>query len=1064
MFQNAITSLKLCYALFGVAQIPVTEEVFTPEEAALVFSGPQFFVALFAGVLMAFAFQLLLTNFSVAFGISSLGGSSDSSDESESLGGTIRKIETAVGLWTLVTVSIALFIACFLAVKLSLVESTLLGAITAIVIWAAYFSLIVWLGSTAVGSLIGSVVSTATSGFQGIMGTAAAALGANAASSQVVSTAEAVTAAVRRELTSGIDPNKISETLQSSLGNLQLPKLDFDDIRGQFEKLLGSSDLQSIAGSDLLKNVDRQTFVDLISSRTDLSKQDINKLADQLEGAWKQTVGQQGQDPQAQLLNFLKSATPEQLQSNELGDQLSQLVKSGQGQSTGLMNKAMQLGFNTLLGTVLDRVDLSDVDVEKISGQLQKVTDKLPGVDVKQISGQLQKLKDQATEQASKVGSQVADQANEVASQVADKSPALPFSTVRADIDNYLLNSYAWHLNRETIKQEFQDVIYDPEADPGTVRRQLEQIDREYFIQKLTQRGDLLPEKINELADQLESIRTEVFNNVQGAESQGRSQDVRSRVENYLRSTGKEELNPEGIQANFQTLLEDPEAGLEALSDRLSQFDRDTLVKLLGERQDISEEEANQIVSQLESSRNSVLDKAKELQDAAKAKTDEVRQKVAEYLRNTNKEELNPEGIKRDFQTLLEDPQAGLSALGARLSQFDRDTLVQLLSQRQDLSEEQINQTLDSIEEVRNNVLQAPQKAAEKAKEQYDKTTNALAEYLRSTNLEELNPEGIQQDLTKLLDDPKEGALALRNRLAQVDRETLVKLLSQREDLSEEQVNRIIDQLQEGIRSIVKAPRRLASRVQKQAMDFEGNLSSYLANTNKEELNPEGIKRDLQLLLNDPRAGIGNIGDRLSQFDRSTLVALLSQREDITEEEANRIADQIESVRNSFVEQVQKIQQTVQSTIDGIFDKIRNYLNALERPELNYEGIQQDFSKLFDDPEAGLEALQGRLSQFDRGTLVAVLSSREDISEADANRIIDQIEGARNSVLQRVERIQQETQKRLKELKKQTQKQAEETKKAAAGAAWWLFSAALTSLAASIIAGVIAVNNRFLIG
>lgn len=1052
MFQNAISSLKLCYALFGVAQIPVTEEVFTPEEAALVFSGPQFFVALFAGVLMAFAFQLLLTNFSVAFGISSLGGSSDSDHESESLGGTIRKIETAVGLWTLITVSIALFIACFLAVKLSLVESTLLGAITAIVIWAAYFSLIVWLGSTAVGSLIGSVVSTATSGFQGIMGTAAAALGANAASSQVVSTAEAVTAAVRRELTSGIDPNKISETLQSSLGNLQLPKLDFDEIRGQFEKLLGSSDLQSIAGSDLLKNVDRQTFVDLVSNRTDLSKQDINKLADQLEGAWKQVVGQQGQDPQAQLLNFLKSATPEQLQSNELGDQLSQLIKSGQGQSTSLTNKAMQLGFNTLLGTVLDRVDLSDVDIEKISAQLQKVTDKLPGVDVEQISGQLQKLKDQATEQA-----------NKVATQVADKSPALPFSTIRTDVDNYLLNSYAWHLNRETIKQEFQDVIYDPEADPGTVRRQLEQINREYFIQKLTQRGDLLPDKINELADQLEGIRMEVFNNVQGAESQGRSQDVRSRVENYLRSTGKEELNPEGIQANFQTLLEDPEAGFEALSDRLSQFDRDTLVKLLGERQDISEEEANQIVSQLESSRNSVLDKARELQEQAKAKTDEVRQKVEEYLRNTNKEELNPEGIKSDFKTLLEDPQAGLSALNARLSQFDRDTLVQLLSQRQDLSEEQVNQTLDSIEEVRNNVLQAPQKAAEKAKEQYDKTTNALAEYLRSTNLEELNPEGIQQDLTKLLDDPKEGALALRDRLSQVDRETLVKLLSQREDLSEEQVNRIIDQLQEGIRSIVKAPRRVASRVQKQAMDFEGTLESYLANTQKEELNPEGIKRDLQLLLNDPRAGIGSIGDRLSQFDRSTLVALLSQREDITEEEANRIADQIESVRNSFVEQMQKIQQTVQSTIDGIFDKIRNYLNALERPELNYEGIKQDFSKLFDDPEAGLEALQGRLSQFDRGTLVAVLSSREDISEADANRIIDQIEGARDSVLQRVERIQQETQKRLKELKKQTQKQAEETKKAAAGAAWWLFSAALTSLAASILAGVIAVNNRFFI-
>jgi len=31
------------------------------------------------------------------------------------------------------------------------------------------------------------------------------------------------------------------------------------------------------------------------------------------------------------------------------------------------------------------------------------------------------------------------------------------------------------------------------------------------------------------------------------------------------------------------------------------------------------------------------------------------------------------------------------------------------------------------------------------------------------------------------------------------------------------------------------------------------------------------------------------IGDRLKQFDRSSLVALLSQREDITEEEGTRL-------------------------------------------------------------------------------------------------------------------------------------------------------------------------------
>jgi len=102
----------------------------------------------------------------------------------------------------------------------------------------------------------------------------------------------------------------------------------------------------------------------------------------------------------------------------------------------------------------------------------------------------------------------------------------------------------------------------------------------------------------------------------------------------------------------------------------------------------------------------------------------------------------------------------------------------------------------------------------------------------------------------------------------------------------------------------------------KQVVDFEANLESYLRNTNKEELNPEAIKRDLQLpSMIQPGWGIG---DRLKQFDRSSLVALLSKR-DITEEEANQIADLNRVISQLSVEQLQKVQQSITSAIDGIF-------------------------------------------------------------------------------------------------------------------------------------------------
>jgi hypothetical protein len=905
------------------------------------FSSPQFLVALLSGLLMAIAFQLLLTNLSVAL-IASPGVVPDSGDDSDGLMETVRGIETKIGMVALVTMTISLAAACFLAVKLSLTTSVFVGAIVGVTIWSAYFSLVVLLGANAVGSLIGSIVSTASSGLQGMMGTATTALGANAAKNQVVSTAEEITAAVRRELTSGFDAGSIQKTLQDSLSNLQLPNLDVDKIGSQFEKLLKESDLKDIASSDLLGNIDRQSFVDLVSSRTDFSKKDINQIADKLETTWKQLVGKEGgqKDVPSQLRELLKSATPEDLNSDELAGKVQQLVKGidlKDGNGGSFTSQALQFGLSALLSKVVQNTDLSDLDVEKVSGQINKL-------------------------KASVLGGSEQSESHE------SNTKTKPFSVIRADLENYLISSPAWELNQTAVKKEFKDVVYDPQADPATIRQELEQIDRNYFVETLSLREDLKPESVQNLSNYLEEVRSEVVNSTQTTESETQSPDIQ------------------------------------------------------------------------------------------KAAT-ELRTKVETYLRDTNKEELNPEGIQRDLKALFDDPKAGSSALKERLGQFDRDTVVQLLSQRQDLDEAQVNEILDRVESVKISVLEAPQQVTEQAKAQYEKTTAALTEYLRKTNLEELDPDGIKQDLQTLLDDPKAGAGALRDRLSQVDRDTLVKLLTQQGNLTEEQVNATVDRVQSAISSIVKAPRRLANRAQKQAVDFEASLENYLRNTDKEELNPDGIKRDLQLLLKHPTAGFDSLGDRISHFDRSTFIGLLSQREDISEEEANRIADEVESTYKSLTEQIQKVKQTFQSAIDNIFGKVRDYLNALERPELNYEGIQADFARVFDDPQAGFEALGERLGQFDKETLVAVLSSREDISEEDANRIIAKIEDTRNTVIERGQRIQQEVQKRFKAVKQQAQAQAIEAQKMAASAAWWLFGTALTSLVASAVAGMAAING-----
>lgn len=1034
MIQNTLIPMqRLVNPFWIIAQVPVTPAPVTPEAASVLFSGPQFFIALVSGILLAFAMQLLLTNFSVAAGISYLGRSSDSDDsDSDGVGTTIRKIGFGVGLWTLISVTIALFFACYLAIKLSLLSSAALGAITGLVIWAAYFTLLVWVSSSTVGSLIGSVVNTASSGFQTVFGAATAAIGGRAAKQQVVSTAEAVAAAVRNELGSGIDPTSIRESVEGYVQRLQLPKFDVSRIQGDFEALLNDPEIATLADNDGLRNIDRQTFVDLVSKRTDFSKDEVNRIADLLQGLWQKTLGQRSpRDSSSELIDYLKSTQPGQLQTKELNAKLDRLLaeRSQQGNepTSGGLQQTLQSGLTTLTGLLVGRTDLSDLDIEQVLSRLKGAPSKVAG------------------------------QVNKVATQLTgETSASSSYSPIQNDVEQYLLNKYSWQMNRDTMNREFREVLYDPAADPGSIAQQLSLLNRSYFVDLLSSRGIFTQAKIQETADQLEAIRQDVLTGAQAAKEIEVTTDLKQQVDAYVTLTPKAQMYSNESLPDFKAILEDPEASYETLSSRLAAYDRASLRDVLLRRSDITPEEAEGILNALEATRDRVLFDAKSVDEQAKQKFSEYQQRLESYLQNTGKAELNPEGIKRDLQLLQNDPQLGLDALRNRAAHFERDTLVKLLSQRQDLSEAEANQILEQVESNWSKFVGSPRMLADTVKGQYDQTLSGLADYLRQTQREELNPEGIQRDLKTLLNDPKQGSLALRRRLAKVDRETLVQLLSQRQDLSEDQVNQTIDQVQAAIRQTIRAPRRLALRTQQRVVDFESTVEDYLRNTDKEELNPEGIKRDFGLLVQSPKEGMQTLGDRLSRFDRTTLIALLSQRQDMTPEEAERIVMQVESVRDQMLAQVRQVQDRIQSVIDRVFGRIRDYLNSLDRPELNYDSIKQDVRTLFDDPQAGFDALRGRLGQFDRGTLVAIISSRQDISEQDANRVIDQIESARNSVLQRAEHVQTEVQRRLEEVKHQAQRQMEETRKAAAAAAWWLFLTALVSAVAAAGAGAIA--------
>ena len=1018
-----------------VAQVIINEEI----EA---FNGGQFFAALLSGVILAFGFQLLLTNLSVATGVSYLAHSSNSSSDSSSnsnSGSLVKTIGIAFGLWTLITVSVALGLACWLAVSLGRYDEPLLGITLGLVIWATYFSLLTWISSTTVGSLIGSVVKSATDGFQTLFGTATAALGAKTASNQLVRTAEETAAAVRRELTDGLDIDGLQNNLQSYFSKLAPSSVDVESIEQEFERLVKNADFGDIASGDL-PEVSRDSFVEMLSDRTSLSKREVDSVADRLYKSWQRNTGGSNSLGMSDLLGFVASASAGQIASEGLSGRLDNLVREVRklneqdanrnkgNRKNGPMSQALSQGVSSLIGMVTAKADLSEADANKIVGQIKAAQ--------REIMGQSDSI-------APRLGDALSPDEN----------------IIETDVEYYIHHAYIGELKSKQMEDAFRNVLYDDAADSRELKQQLSSIDRNTFKQALADRGLLTQSEIADISTRMEIVRQQVLKDVIAAEAAVAEERVRQQLETFFRYTPATELRGGMGDRAFRALIEEENLEANYLRTRIGALREDTFRQAMTGREDIDPNEAGELAKHYRELLDKVIADAEGVQEAAKVRVQQQAKSLEDYLRNTGKSELDPDGIKRDLKTLFSEPNEGISRVRSRVAKFDRDTLVRILSGRQEFSESEVNSIVDSVEQNWNAAMRAPQKVTASAQAKYDEATNAIADYLRSTGKPELSPEGIQRDIEKLINHPKAGMRAMRYRLSKMDRDTLVQLLAVRQDLSEDEVNSTIDSVLDSIQSVLKLPRRFARRTQSRTLSFQSALEDYLSNTNKQELQPEGIKRDLKLLLNDPKLGASRLSDRLSEMDDSTMVALLSQRSDISEDEARQIVAQIADVRYQVTEQMRSLKRSVESVLNQIFARIRSFLDSIDRPELDYNGIERDVRLMMDDPNAGFSAVRDRLSQFDRNTLVSLVSSSGTISERDANRVIDKVESARDTVLSKAERIERQIESRLVAVKEQTAQQIEDTKKAAEAASWWLFGTALISAICAAIGGAAAAGG-----
>ena len=251
-----------------------------------------FFVSVIAGVVIAVGIQFLLSNLAIASGISAIGDVQDTSDSSSASDSSYstkkagQKLSAALGIFTIVTMSISLFIATYLAIELSLVSTVLNGAILGVVVWALFFITAVVVDIKLTTAVCGNLLSFLRKGIAGASDTVISGF-AKSDQAKAQSFAKETVKAIHEEVRSEFNTSDFDKKVKQYIDRATQSQFSAKDLRKEMEKLINEIEVEEkLEMND--SNTLRKLILDIASNRPSLDEDQKKKVAstyDDIKGA-----------------------------------------------------------------------------------------------------------------------------------------------------------------------------------------------------------------------------------------------------------------------------------------------------------------------------------------------------------------------------------------------------------------------------------------------------------------------------------------------------------------------------------------------------------------------------------------------------------------------------------------------------------------------------------------------------------------------------------------------------------------------------------------------------------
>jgi hypothetical protein len=498
----------------------------TPVLADDVILTPSFFITILAGVILALTFQFILTAISVAAGITAIGdvrksyvkskvepSNSASHEDYEfdqdysSDTATGVKITTAFGIWSLITTCIALFGATALALNLNMVESSYINITTSLVIWGLFFLILFYLEAKMASTLIGNLISTATSGLKA-SASAVSSLFAPSPEKKIENVVENTINTIRSEFESGQYTDKLADVLDNFMTRVDNKIPDYEDLK---------NDLEGIAKKAQNKNTSakwmaiQQILTKFISENTKSADPDKQSKAKKLQETLntineKYKEGGKGIEGAKNVVEAITPADRDEIDRRI--EQIKELLSS---------SVASDFSSDKIRQAIKGLVNHPQMTASILADQV-KALDKESIIEMLSSNTNLKK------EDLANYSDQISAVIQDISKEFDSENENRLVKRIEAQVANFFNSTERQELNYNLLKNDVRRILDNPKDSISVIKNRLSTFDIDTLRAVVTNNRYVNDEHIDRIVETIANSKNEVLDKISQIESKAAQQ------------------------------------------------------------------------------------------------------------------------------------------------------------------------------------------------------------------------------------------------------------------------------------------------------------------------------------------------------------------------------------------------------------------------------------------------------------------------------------------------------------------------------------------------------------